>query len=790
MSNEVIYQYLNGGSYTLTVPSGYSNQVLVYAWGAGGGAGYAGTAGGGGGYAAGVVTMNAGDNITVSIGSAGASGNRTDGGAGGSGNNPIIDLNGGSSGTSQPIGGDDNNIGNGGGGGGASSIFVNGVAQLVAAGGGGGGGGSGYQTGTGGSAGGVYSSTSSNPRGSDSAANYATGGAGGGGYPYGGAAGNSVGDDQGGPSGGQGGQNYANASVASSTLLAGSGSAPGGTTTALYPGTQRGYSTYDGAVIIVFQKLFTGWIKNSGAWKSISNGWIKLPDSVITVTKENVGTSVTNAYTAVGTVNWTVPADVNSVLVTYPTPSGLVKTLVTVTPGQVIPITIGDYGQASSFGSLVNAPGYDTQVFSYSGNVDNDKSNIVQIATPNGASYASPAGSYNAAQTAGAAAVGIVYKDGSPSEGWHGDLPSTITINTVYQSSLVTNYQVYVASGSGREFPSHHSIQQQPTASNGYQMWDYQYDGSGGEGTYSWTTNLQQQGYIKVDYTPVIPPTYLTVHTGGWKQILQGWIKNNGIWKSVATPLSLNPVKSSGVPASPVSINLVIAADTSNYDLAAFLSGTSYYPGRSIVSLTVNNGVTVSSVNEAPAIQIDGLTTGDIFTLTNNGTITGAGGPGGAAGSYTITQNIQLTSKGQPINAPKGGYQYGPATVNAIPGRPGGPGGPALKTDYPTTLINNGTIAGGGGGGGGGGGPTGGQGGGGAGVVNGPGAHNGTNTVGGAGTGLGGAGGALGQNGTAGINDTLGAGTVGGVGGIAGPAIVNSVKVTFSITGTIIGSLS
>jgi hypothetical protein len=789
MSNEVIYQYLNGGSYTLTVPSGYSNQVLVYAWGAGGGAGYAGTAGGGGGYAAGVVTMNAGDNITVSIGSAGASGNRTDGGAGGSGNNPIIDLNGGSSGTSQPIGGDDNNIGNGGGGGGASSIFVNGVAQLVAAGGGGGGGGSGYQTGTGGSAGGVYSSTSSNPRGSDSAANYATGGAGGGGYPYGGAAGNSVGDDQGGPSGGQGGQNYANASVASSTLLAGSGSVPGGTNTSLYPATQRGYSTYDGAVIIVFQKLFTGWIKNSGAWKSISNGWIKLPDSVITVTKENVGTSVTNAYTAVGTANWTVPADVNSVLVTYPTPSGLVKTLVTVTPGQVIPITIGDYGQASSFGSLVNAPGYDTQVFSYSGNVDNDKSNIVQIATPNGASYASPAGSFNDAQTAGAAAVGIVYKDGSPSEGWHGDLPSTITINTVYQSSLVTNYQVYVSGGSGREFPSHHSIQQQPTASNGYQMWDYQYDGSGGEGTYSWTTNLQQQGYIKVDYTPVIPPTYLTVHTGGWKQILQGWIKNNGIWKSVATPLSLNPVKSSGVPASPVSINLVIAANTVSYDLTAFLAGTSYYPGYSVVTLTVNSGVTVGSTDVlTPAINIDGLTAGDQFTLINNGTIVGRGGDGGAAGTYTISNGSYVNGKYGPVwqynYAPKGGTPI--TTGSSIPGRQGLNGGIALLVNYLTTLINNGTIAGGGGGGGGGGGPTGGQGGGGAGTNVGIGGHNGTATTGGAGSGYGGAGGALGQPGTAGTNDS----NAGGAGGLAGTAIVNSSKVAIQVTGTIIGPIA
>jgi hypothetical protein len=48
MSQSVIYQYLTTGSFDVTVPSGYSNQVLVYAWGGGGGRG-TGAVGGGGG---------------------------------------------------------------------------------------------------------------------------------------------------------------------------------------------------------------------------------------------------------------------------------------------------------------------------------------------------------------------------------------------------------------------------------------------------------------------------------------------------------------------------------------------------------------------------------------------------------------------------------------------------------------------------------------------------------------------------------------------------------------------
>ena len=70
MSNTVIFQYLQGSNQTLTIPDGYSNQVLIYAWGAGGGDG-SGASGAGGGYVAGVATINSGDTISVSIGSSG-----------------------------------------------------------------------------------------------------------------------------------------------------------------------------------------------------------------------------------------------------------------------------------------------------------------------------------------------------------------------------------------------------------------------------------------------------------------------------------------------------------------------------------------------------------------------------------------------------------------------------------------------------------------------------------------------------------------------------------------------
>lgn len=548
-SQQVVFQYLSAGSHTLTVPPGFSNQVLVYAWGAGGGDGYNGPAGGGGGFAQGIVTVSSGDTVIISVGSTGTRGTYTGSAPGGIGDNPVISFSGGSSGISAPWAGDDNLIGAGGGGGGASAVLVNNIPILVAAGGGGGGGGSGYQTGTVGLAGGVATSLNSTTRGENSADNYATGGAGGGGYPYGGAAGASVSDDAGGPVGGYGGQNYANVNVTSSTLTAGSGVAPGGLTNALYPKAKRGYNGYDGAVIVIFTKSFRTWIKDT-TWKEANNAWIKA--------------------------------------------------------------------------------------------------------------------------------------------------------------------------------------------------------------------------------------------SGVWKQITRGWIKADGVWQPIQSGVSLTPIRVESAPASPVTINLTIAANTNNYVLSDFLSATSYYPGHSIVNLYVNAGVIVGSESVGtPALIVDGLVSGDLINLTNNGNIAGAGGLGGAAGSYVVTSTPVYDSKGQPVYSDsKGRIQTTTSTVTSTPGRPGETGGPALYVTYATNLVNNGTIAGGGGGGGGGGGATGGQGGGGAGRKAGSGANNGTLTAGGAGTGLGGAGGARGTAGSAGTNDT----NTGGTGGAPGAAIIGIDNVTVSTEGTIIGT--
>ena len=276
---------------------------------------------------------------------------------------------------------------------------------------------------------------------------------------------------------------------------------------------------------------------------------------------------------------------------------------------------------------------------------------------------------------------------------------------------------------------------------------------------------------------------------GVWKQITRAWIKSDGVWKPIQSGVNLVPIKVDSAPTSPVTINLTIAANTNNYVLSDYLSSTSYYPGHSIVNLTVNAGVIVGSGSiGTAALIIDGLVSGDLINLTNNGNIAGAGGLGGAAGSYTsVTSGGGKAGYGYFYGASyagKGYYSVGTTTVTSVPGRPGQFGGPALYVTYQTNLVNNGTIAGGGGGGGGGGGPTGGQGGGGAGRKAGSGANNGTLTAAGAGAGLGGAGGARGTAGSAGTNDS----SAGGAGGDPGAAIIGIDKVTISTEGTILGT--
>lgn len=148
---------------TFVVPSGYSTDVELYMWGAGGGAGGADGGGGyGGAGAAGWylhrnITLNPGDTVEVAVGrggTGGASGSGVGKGIGGVAYKNFVGTATSSYGTGRDFGGGDGGqpggagwSGAGAGGGGATVLVVNNSTTYVAAGGGGGGGGSNYAAG-------------------------------------------------------------------------------------------------------------------------------------------------------------------------------------------------------------------------------------------------------------------------------------------------------------------------------------------------------------------------------------------------------------------------------------------------------------------------------------------------------------------------------------------------------------------------------------------------------------------------------------------------------------------
>lgn len=241
--------------------------------------------------------------------------------------------------------------------------------------------------------------------------------------------------------------------------------------------------------------------------------------------------------------------------------------------------------------------------------------------------------------------------------------------------------------------------------------------------------------------------------------------------------------------ANRAAVPLTISSPTANYDLYTQASASpSYVAGTSDITLTISPGVTVSSASTGSySLSVPGsFTSGDTITIVNDGTVTAAGGAGGIGAR-------------------------GPALGGAF-ATAGGAGGNAVYVNFPTTITNNGTLAGGGGAGGGGGcgggGNWGGNGGGGAGTVVGgstyypgiaPGPSPGTATTGGTGgggrnvfNGRGGAGGALGSAGSSGTPATSVPTPIkpAAGGGAAGYYLVGNSFVTFPATGTRLGSVS
>jgi len=340
---------------------------------------------------------------------------------------------------------------------------------------------------------------------------WTSGGGGGGGY-YGGRAGISYGDDAGNAPGGNGGQNYGNITIA------GSGTLPGGLTSIYYPTTPPniGRAGYPGYIVMVFTRSPGLQIKNpdgSGNWVTVQSSYVRTDAPRPSIVSDS------KIFSTVGSTSYTIPKEVKSLTITYLTSSGLQSQIISVASGQILPVTVGNYGQQSSFGSFT-IPAYNKLVFRYVGNVDHLLNADVQIINSTGNQLTTSG--YNAGQTAAAAASGLSYN--VTYEGWHGDLYSTLYFTPVPTSQIFNNFQI-VGSGGGRAGGP--SITAQPTVGNGYIMGIQMFDPGGGEGGYDTYYTLQQQGYFRIDYN-------LPVIISGWKDIQNIYVKNDEVWKSIS----------------------------------------------------------------------------------------------------------------------------------------------------------------------------------------------------------------------------------------------------------------
>ena len=353
------------------------------------------------------------------------------------------------------------------------------------------------------------------------------GGAGGGGGGFrGGETGVAYGDDGPGGQGGNGGLNLGDTIIAGTDTI--SGGASQRSVLGLPPST--GDAGYDGYAILSFTRKMRMFNKVAGNWKSIEKIYYKATQAG---TLSNV---LTKTFSTIGSSpeTWTVPTGVKQLTVSYPTPDGMAIKLFPVTAGETVSIKLGDFGVDSTItgsAGTLTLPAYDKRVFTYAGNVDHIIAQNVQVVTPTPASY-SGSGS-NATIEAGAAAAGITYT--VTYEGWHGDLGASITITPALQSTIFQPLQVYVKNGSGRQYPSAHTYQQQPDSTNGYIMNDYQGDYYGGEGSYSWETWMYQQGYISITYDQAYAP-------GTWIPISKVYYKD-GDWKPLTSSTTINLTK-------------------------------------------------------------------------------------------------------------------------------------------------------------------------------------------------------------------------------------------------------
>jgi len=416
---------------------------------------------------------------------------------------------------------------------------------------------------------------------------------------------------------------------------------------------------------------------SDGGWHLVKNAYVH-SDGGWHLAK-SLGSNLDQTYDTPGEFTYKVPDGVYNVQLTYPTPSGM-KTfgIPKVTPGQEIPIKIGEYGTTSSVrvssSSTYVLPAFDVPVLGLVTLVDGWLNVEFSAASPTGAS-ATTTGGTNDSASAVALAAGALYT--VEYEGYQGTLQSSMNLTPI-KSEYITNWpraRMLETKWGGR---NHTRTTGQLTVKGNYYTYKFGQndDPDKWSGSYTYNYNLQQ--ILKLTISPVgtgtvagggiiISPSSFSANalkstlftqqfvasgstsTYTWRASA-GSISSDGLWSytpPAAGTLAVVVTATSGSLTGTVTPTLNIT-NTGNDSSGAMIITPSSLPAGTVgsgysQSVTVSGGTAPYSWDVASATTVNGISiSASGSTLTVSGTPT-------AAGSVTIPYTITDSSGGGAI---------------------------------------------------------------------------------------------------------------------------------------------
>jgi len=416
---------------------------------------------------------------------------------------------------------------------------------------------------------------------------------------------------------------------------------------------------------------------HSGQWHLVQNAYVH-HDGQWHLT-HSTGSNLDQEYSSPGDFVYTVPDGVYNVQLTYPTPTGM-KTfgIPNVTPGQEIPIKVGEYGSTSSVTvntSTYVLPAFDVPVLGLVTLIDGWLYVEFSAATPTGVSATTTDGTNDSASTA-ATAAGALYT--VEYEGYQGTQRSSMNLTPV-KSEYITNWpnaRILETRWSGRNRTRTSGTL---TVKGNYYTFKFGQNDDPDRWTGSYIYNYNLQQILKITVSPtgtdtvagssiIISPSSFSSNAVKSTAFTQQFSASGGnapfTWRTSVGSITSNGLWSYTPPASGT-LSVVITATSANSltgtitptlnitdtgvdeNGALVISPTSLPNG--IVGTAYNQTVTVSGGVSPYSWDVANATTVDGISISASGATLTVSGTPTANGSVTIPYTITDSSIGGSI---------------------------------------------------------------------------------------------------------------------------------------------